>query len=86
MRTDTLDCDCAAWFPSGNDRNGEVCPYGFNSHDCSDLIQEIFKCWSGQAKKNPCELFGESKTPVRSLKSPEVLALYSYQKIISLAV
>lgn len=51
MRTDTLDRDCAAWFPSGNDRNGEVCPYGFNSHNCSDLIQETFKCWSGQAKK-----------------------------------
>lgn len=76
MRTETLDHVCAAWFPSGNDRNGEVCPYGFNSHDCNDLIQETFKCWSGQAKYL-CELFGESKTPLRSLKSPEVFALYS---------
>lgn len=33
MTTDTLDCVCVAYFSFGNDRNGEVCPYGFNSHD-----------------------------------------------------
>lgn len=81
----TLDCVCAAWSPSANDRNEEVYPCGLNSLDCGDLIQETFKCWSGQAKP-PCELFGESKTCLRSLESPKVFALYSYQKKISPAV
>lgn len=75
MRTDTLDCTCAAWLPSGNNRNGEARPYSFNSHNCSDLIQETFKCWSGQAK-SPCELFDESKTPLGSLESRGTCSIF----------